>query len=548
MVDLALRSLVHDKPRFAITVAGVAFAVTLVFVQVGLFLGLLSNASVSIENTDAELWITPPNTPNVDFSRPFSEDYVDRVRSIPGVARADNLIVFFMQVALPTGASESVVVYALEDFRRWNIPWRVLEGDVSDLRRPGGSAWGNPPPALLQQRPHARRVGTDLPPLLGEEHRPGDEHLPHGVPGLFGRDRGRGADALYLHHGTHQGVRDGEGHRRLQRGHLPDPRQAGVDRCRGRVHPGRRAGLSGRAVHGTGRAAVDHPADHGRDRRRRDGGAVRRCLDGLLQQGRQHRPRTRLPHMSRDDRNVLQAYDVTKVFENGRAEPVRVLAGVSLTLARGEIVALEGPSGSGKTTLLSVLGCILSPSAGKVVVDGTRVDSCGPRELAAVRRRAIGFVFQQFNLFPSLTALENVEYALNIKGMGGPAARREAEGVLTAVGLADRKDFLPRDLSGGQMQRVAVARALAARPPVLLADEPTANLDSHAGGQILDLFRRLVKQENQALLIDTHDPQVRTICDRVIQIRDGRLIPDVSLTAADALHTRDSRYSCDALV
>ncbi|HEX9283121.1 MAG TPA: ABC transporter ATP-binding protein [Gemmatimonadales bacterium] len=252
--------------------------------------------------------------------------------------------------------------------------------------------------------------------------------------------------------------------------------------------------------------------------------------------------------MSRDDRNVLQAYDVTKVFENGRAEPVRVLAGVSLTLARGEIVALEGPSGSGKTTLLSVLGCILSPSAGKVVVDGTRVDSCGPRELAAVRRRAIGFVFQQFNLFPSLTALENVEYALNIKGMGGPAARREAEGVLTAVGLADRKDFLPRDLSGGQMQRVAVARALAARPPVLLADEPTANLDSHAGGQILDLFRRLVKQENQALLIVTHDPQVRTICDRVIQIRDGRLIPDVSLTAADALHTRDSRYSCDALV
>ena len=135
MIDLALRSLVHDRPRFAITVAGVAFAVTLVFVQVGLFLGLLSNASVSIENTDAELWITPANTPNVDFSRPFSEDYVDRIRSIPGVAHADNLIVFFMQVALPTGAAESVVTYALEDFRRWNIPWRVLEGDVRDLRR-----------------------------------------------------------------------------------------------------------------------------------------------------------------------------------------------------------------------------------------------------------------------------------------------------------------------------------------------------------------------------------------------------------------------------
>src|SRR2546425_10572723 len=135
MIDLALRSLPHDKPRFAITVAGGAFAVTLVFVQVGLFWALLSTASVRIETTAPELWITPANTPNVDFSRPFSEDYVDRIRSIPGVARADNLIVFFMQVALPTGASESVVVYALEDFRRWNVPWRVLEGDVSDLRR-----------------------------------------------------------------------------------------------------------------------------------------------------------------------------------------------------------------------------------------------------------------------------------------------------------------------------------------------------------------------------------------------------------------------------
>jgi putative ABC transport system permease protein len=135
MVDLAVRTLLHDKPRFAITVAGVAFAVTLVLMQVGLFAGLMSNATVSIENADADLWVTPPNTPNVDFARPFPASHVDRIRSVPGVARADNLIVMFMNVALPTGASEGAMVYALEDFRRWNLPWRVLEGDVRDLAR-----------------------------------------------------------------------------------------------------------------------------------------------------------------------------------------------------------------------------------------------------------------------------------------------------------------------------------------------------------------------------------------------------------------------------
>jgi putative ABC transport system ATP-binding protein len=221
--------------------------------------------------------------------------------------------------------------------------------------------------------------------------------------------------------------------------------------------------------------------------------------------------------------SVLEAREVSKVFNEGRAEPVRALEGVSLALERGEMVALEGPSGSGKTTLLSILGCILSPTSGEVLVDGLQVGASRPRQLAATRRRSIGFVFQQFNLFPSLTALENVEYALNIKGMRGEAAHSEAEAVLAAVGLEDRKGFLPRDLSGGQKQRVAIARALASRPPVLLADEPTANLDSRAGLQILELFRRLAQAGNQALLIVTHDPKVRSLCDRVLQIRDGRL-------------------------
>jgi putative ABC transport system permease protein len=135
MVDLARKNLLHDKLRFLITVSGVAFAVTLVFVQVGLFLGLLDNASITIEHLDADLWVTSRNTANVDFAQTFPETAVQRVRSVPGVARADNLIVWFMTVALPTGAKEGTLIYALEDFRRWNLPWNVTEGNLSDLRR-----------------------------------------------------------------------------------------------------------------------------------------------------------------------------------------------------------------------------------------------------------------------------------------------------------------------------------------------------------------------------------------------------------------------------
>jgi putative ABC transport system ATP-binding protein len=219
---------------------------------------------------------------------------------------------------------------------------------------------------------------------------------------------------------------------------------------------------------------------------------------------------------------VLEAENVRKVFAEGR-EPVPVLNGVSLALERGEIVSLEGPSGSGKTTLLSILGCILTATSGRVVVDGVEADPARPEKLPAIRRKSIGFVFQQFNLFPSLTALENVEYALNVKGVRGEAAEREADRVLAAVGLSDRKAFLPRDLSGGQKQRIAIARALAGQAPILLADEPTANLDSQIGGQVLELFRDLARRENRALLIVTHDPRVRAVADRVIRIRDGAL-------------------------
>jgi putative ABC transport system ATP-binding protein len=146
--------------------------------------------------------------------------------------------------------------------------------------------------------------------------------------------------------------------------------------------------------------------------------------------------------------------------------------------------------------------------------------------LREVRRTSIGFVFQQFNLFPALTALENVEYSLNVRGTDGRAARDEAKRVLARVGLGDRMGFLPRDLSGGQKQRVAIARALAGSPPVLLADEPTANLDTSAGRQILDLFQALAKSEGRGVLVVTHDPKVRRIADRVVGIRDGQLVDE----------------------
>ena len=219
---------------------------------------------------------------------------------------------------------------------------------------------------------------------------------------------------------------------------------------------------------------------------------------------------------------VLEARQVSKTFEEGTSK-VEVLRGVSLAVAAGEVVALEGPSGSGKTTLLSILGCILTPTAGEVVVAGERVTSERPEVLREVRRRSIGFVFQQYNLFPALSAVENVEYALNVKGVTGSRARSMAEEVLVRVGLGDRMGFLPRDLSGGQKQRIAIARALAGSPQVLLADEPTANLDTQVGTQVLQLFRDLAKSENKGLVIVTHDPKVREIADRVVGIRDGRL-------------------------
>ncbi len=221
--------------------------------------------------------------------------------------------------------------------------------------------------------------------------------------------------------------------------------------------------------------------------------------------------------------SVLEARHVSKCFVEGQ-ETVPVLAGVSLDLARGEVVVLEGPSGSGKTTLLFILGCLLTPTTGRVVIEGEEVDPACPDRLPELRKRSIGFVFQQFNLFSALTALENVEYALNIRGVPGSAARREAERVLEAVELSDRR----RARSARSLRRAEAAgghrAALAGRTAILLADEPTASIDSRLGSQILELFARLARVEDRAVLIVSHDPKVRSIADRIIRIEGGRLL------------------------
>jgi putative ABC transport system ATP-binding protein len=215
---------------------------------------------------------------------------------------------------------------------------------------------------------------------------------------------------------------------------------------------------------------------------------------------------------------VLEARSIHKTFQEGR-ETVEVLRSASLALYPGEVASLEGPSGSGKSTLLCILGCVLTATSGELFIAG---DAIGPRtDLARIRRDHLGFVFQQFNLIPPLSALDNVAYALRLKGLARDRARREAQDALALVGLGDRGNSLPRDLSGGQKQRVAIARALVTQPSVLLADEPTANLDAAVGRVVLELFAKLAREAQRALLIVTHDPKVRSICDRVLHIESG---------------------------
>jgi putative ABC transport system ATP-binding protein len=221
-------------------------------------------------------------------------------------------------------------------------------------------------------------------------------------------------------------------------------------------------------------------------------------------------------------KTVIRARGLGKIYREGATE-LRALQGVDLDVRAGELTLLMGPSGSGKTTLLSILGCILRRSEGTLEVLGKEVSTLPERDLPRIRRETFGFVFQGFNLFPALTAAENVALALDVRGVRTTAARKRAEELLGEVGLAQKMRSFPADLSGGQKQRVAIARALASDPPILLADEPTAALDSTSGRAVIELLQRLARVHGRAVVMVTHDPRVLSFGDRIIHLEDGRI-------------------------
>jgi putative ABC transport system ATP-binding protein len=217
--------------------------------------------------------------------------------------------------------------------------------------------------------------------------------------------------------------------------------------------------------------------------------------------------------------------DVTKTYVEGDV-PVEALRGVDLEINSGEIVMLVGPSGSGKTTLLSIMGCILSPTSGSVRIGAQEVGNLSERQLPGIRLEHIGFVFQSFNLFPTLTAGENVELMLDLKRVHKTQAPRRAHDLLEQVGMEGKFHAFPCNLSGGQKQRIAIARAIAGDPKIILADEPTAALDSQTGRKVMELMRDLAHNRGRAVVVVTHDPRVIEFADRTIRIEDGAITKD----------------------
>jgi putative ABC transport system ATP-binding protein len=223
---------------------------------------------------------------------------------------------------------------------------------------------------------------------------------------------------------------------------------------------------------------------------------------------------------------VLEARDLTRVYGEGETA-VRALDGASLAVRTGEIVAIMGPSGSGKSTMLHLLGALETPTSGAISLGGERYDGLDDAGLTRVRRDRIGFVFQFFNLLPSLTAEENVLLPALIAGDRGDGARTRGLELLERVGLSDRVDHLPAEMSGGEQQRVSIARALLRDPELVLADEPTGNLDSRSSAEVLELLRELSDSEEQTVVMVTHDPGAAAIADRVVFLRDGQVAGEI---------------------
>ena len=226
---------------------------------------------------------------------------------------------------------------------------------------------------------------------------------------------------------------------------------------------------------------------------------------------------------------IIEMEGIRKVYDTGKVK-VEALKGIDLVVTPGEFVAIVGPSGSGKSTLMNLIGCLDTPSNGRYRLAGEDVSKFGRDDLADVRNRRVGFVFQGFNLLPQISAFENVEMPLVFGGVSPRKRKERVEELLARVGLAERMEHKPTELSGGQMQRVAIARALAMKPDVLLADEPTGNLDSSAGGDIMELFTELWKQGGTVVVI-THDMTLARRASRIVEIHDGRIVTDKPVAA-----------------